>query len=549
MMPARKIALLATLVGLGWPLPSFAQSANVCATVACENRGAVTREPTHAPEQHNALRARLALAEQEIRQLQESLGSSLGASQHIVERFPPITSQFNSSPAASTVQTAGFQSDPASTTFDGMGPEFLPAGLFAAFVNFEQDGELRDELSDDGFEVLSDDDFIESQGDEVDMLADVDQNPNAGIGLDFNASPDFLGGLLIESDHALMKIGGYVKADLIHDFNPIDSQDVFDTTSIPVGAAPRENSRFHARQSRLNFDIRWPTDYGTARVFVESDFFGDSDSEEQSNAALFRLRHAYGKIDAWTFGQTWSTFADDRAQPFTLDNEGSASSISRRQALVRYTTPIGGFDNLLLSLAVENPRVTVEVPDSIDGSPRTESPDFIVRVRNRFGPARFQLAGVYREIGFQVVDEPVATTDAWGFNASGDARLGDNDRIYTQIVWGEGIGSYKGLPDVIGKADGTAGILGVFGWMVGWTHDWTENLSSNFTYSSDRTDPSTFQTPDDLRENTYLAVNLIATPVERVFVGVEYLYGTRENVSGASGHANRLQFGFGFSLP
>ena len=42
-----------------------------------------------------------------------------------------------------------------------------------------------------------------------------------------------------------MKFGGYVKADFIYDFDPIDCTDSFVTTSIPVGAAPRTNARFH----------------------------------------------------------------------------------------------------------------------------------------------------------------------------------------------------------------------------------------------------------------------------------------------------------------
>ncbi|MCG8584122.1 MAG: DcaP family trimeric outer membrane transporter, partial [Pirellulales bacterium] len=372
---------------------------------------------------------------------------------------------------------------------------------------------------------------------------------NTGVGLDFYGTPDFLSGLLIEGENALMKVGGYVKADLIHDLDPIDSQDVFDTTTIPVDAAPRENSRFHARQSRLNFDARWFTDRGMARVFIEGDFFGGSALEEETSRDRFRLRHAYGEIGSWIFGQTWSTFADVGAAPFTLDFEGAVSSISRRQAQVRYTTQIGEHEDALLSLAIEDPRVIVEVPDTLEGAPRTESPDFVIRVKNKYGNVRLSAAAVFREIGFQQKGEPVMNGEAWGLNFGGDARLGENDRIYSQIVWGEGIGSYKGLPDVVGDAVGSAEALTVFGWMVGWTHNWRENLSSNFTYSANRISPSMFQSADDLRQVTYLAVNFIAQPVERVFVGAEYLYGTRQNVDGQRGNANRFQFSFGFFLP
>ncbi len=532
MIPARLSILLAALAGLGWPSMSNAQQAN--------SYGAHTVAPR---DHHDIVLERLAAAEQEIRQLQRKLGDRGATSGRRIERFPPVVPLVGLSQIEAAVRPVAFHSRHPSATPGDPAPELIPLDASAAFANYEPDEELS---FDDDTQI------VEPEGGEVDTLNesfDSQDQASAGIGLDLYGTSNFLDGLLIESENAVMKIGGFVKADLIHDFDPIDTQDVFDTTAIPVGAAPRKNSRFHARQSRLNFDVRWPTDHGMARVFVEGDFFGGSEFEEETARDRFRLRHAYGKIDSWTFGQTWSTFADDRAQPYTLDFEGAASSISRRQALVRYTTPIGSSDAVSLSLAVEDARVIVEVPDSVEGSPRSESPDFVVRIRNNGGFARFQIAGVFREIGFQKVGEPVVTGDAFGVNISGDARLTDNDRVYSQIVWGDGIGSYKGLPDVAGKADGTAGVLGMFGWMVGWTHNWTDRLSSNFTYSENRIGASAFAAPDDLRENTYFAVNLIAQPVERVFVGAEYLYGTRENVDGARGHANRLQFSFGFYLP
>ena len=77
------------------------------------------------------------------------------------------------------------------------------------------------------------------------------------VGADFYSPPDFEGGLIVYGQNVAMKIGGYVKADFIYDFDPIDNTDSFVTTSIPVGAAPRTNARFHARQTRLSFDTRW----------------------------------------------------------------------------------------------------------------------------------------------------------------------------------------------------------------------------------------------------------------------------------------------------
>lgn len=78
------------------------------------------------------------------------------------------------------------------------------------------------------------------------MASGVAQASAARLDNNFTSDPGFVEGIVVIGDDAALKIGGYVKADLIQDFDPIDSTDEFDTTEIPVGASPRENSRFHA---------------------------------------------------------------------------------------------------------------------------------------------------------------------------------------------------------------------------------------------------------------------------------------------------------------
>ena len=85
--------------------------------------------------------------------------------------------------------------------------------------------------------------------------------------------------------------------------------------------------------------------------------------------------------------------------------------------------------------------------------------------------------------------------------------------------------------------------------MVGVNHAWTDRLSSNFTYAENRLENTAFQRDDDVHRTTYLAANLIWSRWERVRVGIEYLYGLRENVDRAVGPANRLQAAFIFDLP
>lgn len=363
------------------------------------------------------------------------------------------------------------------------------------------------------------------------------------MGNDFTSIPAFEGGIIVEGENIALKIGGYIKADMIKDFDAIDSTDRFDTTMIPTSGPTRENARFHARQSRLSFDTRWKANGDIARIFVEADFFGG-----EPNNSNFRLRHAYGEIGQFTAGQTWTTFTDPSAVPQTLDNEGAVSNVNRRQGLVRWDQPIWN-ENFSLAFALENPRISVESPSMAMGEGRTEFPDFISRLRYDRDWGEFQTALVLRTLGFQPNGEPVLSENGWGFNFTGSILVLDETKAYYQITFGEGIGSYRGSPDVVATGPDTASILPLFGWLVGVHHEWSDSLTSNFTFSELALEDLPGQDPDNLLETRYLAANLIANPYRNVFCGIEYLYGIRKDVSGAEGNANRVQISFGYKLP
>lgn len=372
----------------------------------------------------------------------------------------------------------------------------------------------------------------------------VDRPLTPRLANDFTAAPEFEGGLIVIGPDVALKIGGYVKADLIHDFDAIDTTDSFSTISIPTSGPNRRNTRFHARQSRLSFDTRWHAGGDVARAFVEADFFGG----EPDGASNFRLRHAYGKLGQFTAGQTWTTFTDPAAVPQTLDFEGAVSNVNRRQGLVRWDQPLT-VDGLFAAVSIEDSRVIIDVPPLVTGSGRTESPDFVSHLRLEREWGNTQAAFVLRELGFQPTGQRVLSEMAWGCNFSGTVLFEEHTRSYYQITFGEGIGSYRGSPDFVATGPDTGEVLPMFGWMVGVHHEWTDALTSNVTFSQLALKDLAGQDPDNLRHTTYFAMNLIANPYDRVFWGVEYLYGIREDASGARGTAHRVQMAFGFYLP
>ena len=355
---------------------------------------------------------------------------------------------------------------------------------------------------------------------------------------------DFPHSILIPGTNVSAKLGGYVKGDVIHDFNAIASRDNFDTSTIPTDGRDGENTRLHARQTRLNLDVRWPNDWGTVRSFVEGDFFGAG--------STFRLRHAYAELGPLLVGQTWTTFTHIEALPETIDFESPVSFVLTRRGMVRWTCE--PTDSVTVAFAVEDPQITVTDPDNLpmvqlSGDDQTPLPDFVGRVRYTNEWSQFQFASVVRTLGFRPEGEDIESETGYGLIWSGFADLFDNHRLMFQTGFGEGVGGLRGKTDAVPTPAGGLHLLDVFAGNVGYRIQWTEQWRSTATYSFGRLNNSIFERDDALHALQYLAVNLIWNPVERIDMGVEYLFGTREDKDGHDGEAHRLQFGFWYRLP
>ncbi len=69
-------------------------------------------------------------------------------------------------------------------------------------------------------------------------------------------------------------LGGYVKLDLIHDFDANSSPDSFDPRNIPVDGSKGTNTRIHARETRFSLGITGPAEGRDLELFLEGDFYG-----------------------------------------------------------------------------------------------------------------------------------------------------------------------------------------------------------------------------------------------------------------------------------
>lgn len=349
---------------------------------------------------------------------------------------------------------------------------------------------------------------------------------------------DFPHSILIPGSNTSVKIGGYAKFDFIQDFNSIGQTDFFDTTTIPTSGPQKWNTRLHARQTRLNLDVRHPTELGEAQGFVEGDFFGSGNA--------FRLRHGYGKLGPLLAGQTWSTFMDETIVPDVVDFENPTGTLLSRNAMLRWTQPLDVIEGLEYSLSVEDPSPAFT---SATGTFENALPNFIGRLRYQHESMHAQLAGFATRASFEPTVGADSVATAWGVNLTGSLKVLESDKVMGQIAYGDGIERFRGFQSYTLDADGSLVAVPALAMYAGYEHAWTHHLKSVLAYSRAIVDQPLGAAPTALTSTDYLAANLLWTPVERVRLGVEYLHGVREDENASRGDANRLQLAVWYYLP
>jgi hypothetical protein len=355
---------------------------------------------------------------------------------------------------------------------------------------------------------------------------------------------EFPGAWRLPGTQAALAIGGFVRSTAVYNFDPLEITDRFIVGSIPVTSDVKKSveaeSGITADQSRLNFDLREPTDVGILRAFIEGDF--------ASSNSQFRLRHAFGQWRKVLMGKTWSGFVDTQATPEEVDFEGLNGRVNVRQSQARFSNPLG--DKYQFQLSLEDPN-----PEIQNGRGVTRMPDLVLS--GNFQPrerlhARLAILG--RQIRAQRTVENgggVEKEYAWGVSVSG--RLDtpwydERDALLYQINAGNGIGRYINDLGSVGNYDGIFdpenGDLELFDVVAGyvsWQHWWGKSTRSNFTLGAVDVDSPDFVEGDAYRRTIRASANIFWTPTPRIDVGLEYLWGERENEDGADGDAVQVQ--------
>ncbi len=147
-------------------------------------------------------------------------------------------------------------------------------------------------------------------------------------------------------------------------------------------------------------------------------------------------------------------------------------------------------------------------------------------------------------------DPLVRTAKPWlgGFSLSSSLKVFESDKVMGQIAYGDGIERFRGFPSYTLDAGGSLVAVPALVCYVGYEHAWTQNMKSVIAYSRATVDNPAVA-PTSLKSTDYFAANILWTPIERMRLGLEYLYGDRVDQNASRGDANRLQFAIWHYLP
>jgi hypothetical protein len=359
---------------------------------------------------------------------------------------------------------------------------------------------------------------------------------------------EWQGSFGVEGLNTRFKIGGFAELDVIHDSDAIGTPGEFVTSAIVTRDATKVEgadgqTNFSVNPSRLYVETRTPINQHRLTTFLSFDLFGDSTSTTPEP----RLRQAYGEVTNILFGgdllagQAWSTFADLEASPNTLDFEGPNSFFGTRQPLVRWTRGIT--DGLKLMVAAETPdNHIIQGADAL-----TAWPDGVVSLVWDQAPVHLMGAFLARDLRASLDNEPTETAFAWGGSFSGKVGMpfiAEKDFMTFSATYGEGIGSgfNDSPPDAVFDSAGTRlEAIPVFGYFASYEHWWSRQFYSVFVYGALKANNRTVQPPDSFKKTQYVSGNLVWVPNSRWLLGVEGLWGKREDKDGADGTDFRTQ--------
>ena len=348
--------------------------------------------------------------------------------------------------------------------------------------------------------------------------------------------------------------GGYIKLDILHDFDGTGDEFQFITSTIPVegapGPQPGSYSYIHSRESRFSFEVRNAREgLPFNKAFLEMDFF------DESNTAP-RLRHAYLQWGNLLAGQTWTTLTVLSQLPFLLDFAYGDALYGGRAAQLRWDQKIDG--NWSWAAAIEDwADDAVANPNDLPGTARADWPLFALRGNYTWGHGTVSLGTSIAQVRWDGAD---GTSDgselSWALVGGGRWFLDTAQRNYLGFGGSYGYGQTgnqinlieAGAVNALLESDGSLDLLRSWNAQLALHYEFSQQWSTNWSVAYGGTNPDETLFPNALKASGAAHANLIYHFSPEFLIGGEYMIGQRENANGADGTAQRIQFSAMYSF-
>lgn len=363
------------------------------------------------------------------------------------------------------------------------------------------------------------------------------------------------------------EVYGFAMVDYIQDFKRVDPD--WNATLRP-SKIPTAEGQFgkngvaviSARQSRFGVRAAVPAGDNQITSQFEFDLYGTGGDAGQTT---IRLRHAWGSWGPVLAGQTNTLFMDADLFPNVIDYWGPTGMVFIRNPQFRLT--LKDSDNIKFAIAIEHPNSDIDpgqirvldpaLGDNLRGV--TKLPDFTAQLRYTGGFGSLQLSGVLTKIAYDTINtpdnEPSGSKLGWGVNAGAAINAFSTTVFRLGVVYGDGIASYMndGGMDLAPQSANTptgrearaVPLLGITAYV---DHNWSDRFSSSVGYSVTKVWNRDLQSPDAFHSGQYASGNLLWTPVDKVMLGAEVLWGQREDHNGVHGDDIRLQISAKYSF-
>jgi hypothetical protein len=348
--------------------------------------------------------------------------------------------------------------------------------------------------------------------------------------------------------------GGYVKLDILHDFDGTGDEFQFITPTIPVegapGPQPGSYTNIHFRETRFSFEVRNAREgLPFNKAFIEMDFF-----DESNNAP--RLRHAYLQWGNFLAGQTWTTLTVLPQLPFLLDFAYGDAIFGGRAALIRWDQKID--DHWSWAVAIEDwADDAIANPYDLPGTARSEWPLFALRGNYAWSRGTVSLGTSLAQVRWD-------GTDGIGDESELSLAIVGGGRLYLDSAnrhylgfggsYGKGAASNQinliesGATNAFLKPDGSLDLPNNWNAQLAFHYEFSEKWSTNWSFAYGGTNPDETLFPNALKASGAGHANLIWNLAPEFLIGAEYMIGERENANGTDGTAQRIQFSTMYSF-